>query len=179
MKQSSTKRKPSRARKTLIPLSPHDPLEVSGQEPPEDRSLGLIEFGRSIALEVAENILGSRKKTFREFIEQVNCLLEGQTFYIFRTDNNQVLVRGIEGFENAKQAATNLRRKHGLKWDQVRFKSERSQRSNQFGVSSDGRRFTNAYGQQSRVDYARHYNPSKGRRFRGYTDAEGNYHDID
>jgi len=29
------------------------------------------------------------------------------------------------------------------------------------------------------VQYARNYNPSKRRRFRGYTDAQGNYHDID
>lgn len=179
MKQSRAKRKSSRAQKILIPSSPHDPLEVSGQEAPANKNPGQIELGRSIALEVAEGALGSRRKTFREFIEQVNHLLENQIFYIFRTDNNQVLARGIEGFENAKQAATSLRKKHGLKWDQVRFKAERSQRSNQFGVSSDGRRFKNAYGQQSRIDYARRYNPSKGRRFRGYTDAEGNYHDID
>lgn len=163
-----------------MPSRLQDPLEIiSRQEAPENQNSGLIEFGKSIALEVTEGTLGSRRKTFREFIEQVNYLLEGQVFYIFRTDNNQVLARGIEGFENAKQAATNLRKKHGLKWDQVRFKSERSQQSSQFGVSADGRRFTNAYGQQSRVDYARRYNPSKGRRFRGYTDAEGNYHDID
>jgi len=49
----------------------------------------------------------------------------------------------------------------------------------QFGVSRDSKTFTNASGQTSRVQYARNYNLSKGRRFRGYTDAQGNYHDID
>jgi hypothetical protein len=87
--------------------------------------------------------------------------------------------QSTSGFENAKRTATNLRRKHGLQWDQVRFKAQRSAQPKQFGVSGDGRTFTNAYGQQSRVEYSRRYNPSKGRRFRGYTDAEGNYHDID
>ena len=48
-----------------------------------------------------------------------------------------------------------------------------------FGVSADGRTFANASGETSRVDYAKRYNPSKGRRFRGYTDSQGNYHDID
>jgi hypothetical protein len=77
-----------------------------------------------------------------------------------------------------------------LKWDQVKFKAERGNQSGaggssgtstkkQFGVSSDGKTFTNAHGQTSRVQYSRNYNPSKGRRFRGYTDAQGNYHDID
>ena len=48
-----------------------------------------------------------------------------------------------------------------------------------FGVSRDGRTFTNGSGETSRVDYAKRYNPSIGRRFRGYTDPQGNYHDID
>jgi len=107
-----------------------------------------------------------------------------------------VLARGIQGFEAAKNRANQLRKSHGLKWDQVKFKAERgNQRSgggaggsgwstaaapkNQFGVSRDGKTFTNASGQTSRVQYARNYNPSKGRRFRGYTDAQGNYNDID
>jgi hypothetical protein len=138
-----------------------------------------IEIGKAITIEASFKPKRQGKKTFHQFIEQVNALLEDQVFYIFRTDNNQILARDIEGFENAKRTATNLRRKHGLQWDQVRFKAQRSAQSKQFGVSGDGRTFTNAYGQQSRVEYSRRYNPSKGRRFRGYTDAEGNYHDID
>ncbi len=124
---------------------------------------------------------------------------EEHSFYIFRTDTNAVLARGIQGFEAAKSRANELRKSHGLKWDEVKFKAERGNQSSggsaggsggsagspgttpkkQFGVSRDGKTFTNASGQQSRVQYARNYNPSKGRRFRGYTDAQGNYHDID
>ena len=117
---------------------------------------------------------------------------EEHSFYIFRTDTNAVLARGIQGFEAAKEKANQLRKSHGLKWDEVKFKAERGNQSSagsggsstpapkkQFGVSRDGKTFTNAYGQTSRVDYSRRYNPSKGRRFRGYTDADGNYHDID
>jgi hypothetical protein len=126
-------------------------------------------------------------------IEEIECLHldEDYAFYIFRTDTNAVLARGIQGFEAAKARANQLRKSHGLKWDQVKFKAERGNQSSaaggspgnsprkQVGISRDGRTFTNAAGQTSRVQYARNYNPSKGRRFRGYTDAQGNYHDID
>jgi hypothetical protein len=116
---------------------------------------------------------------------------EDYTFYIFRTDTNAVLAKGIQGFEAAKARANQLRKSHGLKWDQVKFKAERGNSAGaaggssgttpkkQFGVNRDGNTFTNAYGQTSRVEYSRRYNPSKGRRFRGYTDVQGNYHDID
>ena len=118
-------------------------------------------------------------------------LLEELSFYVFRTDTNAVLARGIQGYEAAKEKANALRKSQGLKWDQVSFKAERGTQAGaaggssstspkkQFGVSGDGKTFTNAYGQSSRVQYARNYNPSKGRRFRGYTDTQGNYHDID
>jgi len=120
---------------------------------------------------------------------------EEHSFYIFRTDTNAVLARGIQGFEAAKSRANELRKSHGLKWDEVKFKAERGNQSSggaaggsggssgtpkkQFGVSRDGKTFTNATGQRSPVEYSRRVNPSKGRRFRGYTDAQGNYHDID
>jgi hypothetical protein len=119
-------------------------------------------------------------------------LLENLPFYVYRTDTNAVLASGIDGYEAAKTRANDLRNQFGLKWDQVKFRSERGSQSSvgsggstaaapkkQFGVSQDGKTFTNTSGQSGRVDYARHYNPSKGRRFRGYTDAKGNYHDID
>ena len=117
---------------------------------------------------------------------------EEHFFYIFRTDTNAVLARGIHGFEAAKSRANELRKSHGLKWDEVKFKAERGNQSNggsggataaapkkQFGVSRDGKTFTNTSSQSGRVDYAKRFNPSKGRRFRGYTDTQGNYHDID
>jgi hypothetical protein len=125
-----------------------------------------------------------------EQIEQLD-LNEDYTFYVYRTDTNTVLAKGIQGFEAAKARANQLRKSHGLKWDQVKFKAERGNSAGaaggssgtspkkQFGVSSDGKTFTNTSGQSGRVDYAKRYNPSKRRRFRGYTDAQGNYHDID
>lgn len=123
--------------------------------------------------------------------EETEELEEEHSFYVYRTDTNAVLARGIQGFEAAKERANQLRKSHGLKWDEVKFKSERGKQSSsvssgaaaapkkQFGVSRDGKTFTNTSGQSGRVDYAKRYNPSKGRRFRGYTDPQGNYHDID
>ena len=35
-------------------------------------------------------------------------------FYIWRTDNNQVLARGVLGYENAKDKANELRKKFNL-----------------------------------------------------------------
>ena len=121
------------------------------------------------------------------------AISEDHSFYIFRADTNAVLARGIQGFEAAKSRANELRKSHGLKWDQVKFKAERGNQSSggsggstitpqkkiKFGVSRDGKTFTNAHGRRSRVDYSRNFNPAKGRRFRGYYDADGNSHDID
>ncbi len=52
-------------------------------------------------------------------------LSEATTFYIYRTDNNSVLARGLNGYDAAQNKATQLRKQLGLKWDQVRFKSEK------------------------------------------------------
>ena len=112
--------------------------------------------------------------------ESVEDLAEENTFYVFRTDTNSVLARGIQGFEAAKSKANDLRKQNGLKWDQVKFKAERQTPTpKRFGVSADGRTYTNSRGETGRVDYARNYNPSKGRRFRGAYDKDGNYADID
>ena len=43
------------------------------------------------------------------------------SFYIFRTDTQQVLARGVVGYDNAKQSASYLRKRYGLKFDQVRL----------------------------------------------------------
>lgn len=133
--------------------------------------------------------------TFKDFRDKTNLILlsiyEESTFYIYRTDTNAVLARGINGFEAAKTRANQIRKTQNLKWDQVKFKSERGLQGagsgsstsggsgSQYSGSSSGRTFTNAYGKRYPVDYARTVNPSKGRRFRGYTDDQGNYHDVD
>jgi len=123
-------------------------------------------------------------------LDEYLTLDEDCTFYVYRTDTNAVLARGIQGFEAAKERANQIRKSHGLKWDQVKFKSERGLQGAGSGSSTSGgsrsqysgssaRTFTNAYGKRYPVEYSRTVNPSKGRRFRGYTDDQGNYHDID
>jgi hypothetical protein len=124
--------------------------------------------------------------TFKKFLRKVQkslaCVSEEflpeTTFYIFRTDNNAVLAKGIEGYDNAKNRANELRKSHNLKWDQIKLKAERNTTSN-FGVSRNGLQYTDSYGKNSRMDYSPNYNPSKGRRFRGRYDSDGNYHDVD
>jgi hypothetical protein len=118
--------------------------------------------------------------------QQKNLIQEDLSFYVYRSDTNGVLARGILGYEAAKERANQIRKQQGLPWSLVRFKAEPrpqgaagTKQQSRIGVSGDGRWFTNASGQRSRVEYAPRYNPSKGRRFRGYTDAQGNYHDID
>ena len=78
-----------------------------------------------------------------------------------------------------------------MKWDEVKFKAERGNSSGdvaphsgtstkkQFGVTRDGKTFTNTRGETGKFDYARRYNPSKLVRSCGYYDAQGNFHEID
>ena len=95
------------------------------------------------------------------------------SFYIFRTDNQQVLARGVVGFDNAKQRASYLRKRHGLKFDQVRFKKERKA-----AASSNYGRSGGTY-RGGRVETSRNYNPSKRGRFRGVSYSDGSYADLD
>ena len=95
------------------------------------------------------------------------------SFYIFRTDNQQVLARGVVGFDNAKQRASYLRKRHGLKFDQVRFKKERKA-----AASSNYGRSGGTY-RGGRAETSRNYNPSKRGRFRGVSYADGSYADLD
>jgi hypothetical protein len=128
-------------------------------------------------------------QTYRCWIQNIRKHLEEQhiqlyseetTFMIYRADTNAVLATGVKGFEEAKRRANALRASNNLKWDQVKFKAERqSSQRGTFGVSGSGRSFTDGSGRRYPVDYSRRYNPSKGRRFRGYYDDQGNYHDID
>lgn len=121
------------------------------------------------------------KKFLRKCQKSLSCVSEDflpeTTFYIFRTDNNAVLAWNIEGYDNAKNRANELRKTHNLKWDQVKFKAERNA-SAKFGVSSNGLQFTDAYGKKSRMDYSPNYNPFKRGKFMGRYDQFGNYHDV-
>ena len=95
------------------------------------------------------------------------------SFYIFRTDTQQVLAKGVVGFDNAKQRASYLRKRHGLKFDQVRFKKERKA-----AASSNYGRSGGTY-RGGRVETSRNYNPSKRGRFRGVSYSDGSYADLD
>jgi hypothetical protein len=115
--------------------------------------------------------------------QRQSLIQEELSFYVYRSDTNGILARGILGYEAAKERANQIRKQQGLPWSVVKFKAERKVQTQvptrQFGVTPNGRTFTNARGVTSSVDYAKRFNPSKGRRFRGYTDSQGNYHDID
>ena len=173
----------------------HPSLQTTGNKSDDSK---LIYIG-GIAGMQEELLLPGEGPGFWHFAEEAESvairLLEEHSFYVFRTDTNAVLARGIQGFETAKVKANQLRKLHSLKWDQVRFKVERgnhgsasgeantanrtSQSQNRPGVSPDGRSFTNAYGERRPLDYSRNFNPSKGKRFRGYFDKSGNFRDID
>ena len=132
---------------------------------------------------IAQRILGimQEQRQLRRsaiYCESVENLAEENTFYVFRTDTQTVLAKGIKGYEMAKNRANRFRQAMNLRWDQISFKAERKV-PQKFGVSPNGKSFTNARGDTGKVDYANRFNRSKGRTFRGYTDSQGNYHDID
>ena len=135
--------------------------------------------------------------TFLELREIFETYNPAAQFVIFNTKTRAVLGQAV-GYEAAKDRARQVRQQQHLKFDDVSFMTSKrfyggstgqqgastasaaaAPRKIPFGVSRDGRTFTNAYGQRSPVEYSRNYNPSKRGRFRGYTDAQGNYHDID
>lgn len=101
-----------------------------------------------------------RHREFQQLIEGVS------PFLIYRTDTGVVLARDIYGFEQAKAKANELRKRYGLKWNDVKFKADRKAS----GSSSSSTK---------RYEYSSRYNPSKRTRFKGYYDSQGNYHDID
>jgi hypothetical protein len=140
----------------------------------ESPSFPLQEILQELLEEEVEEILSKEWVSLPETFE---LLLEENTFYIYRTDTNAVLARGVRGFENAKKRANELRKSNTLKWDQVKFKSER-RRSN-FGVSKSGKTYTDSAGNRTQVRYARNYNPSKRRHFRGGINSDGTSFDID
>ena len=60
---------------------------------------------------------------------------------IYRTDANTVLVRGVNGSDAAKVRANQIRTSQNLKWNQLKFKSERGRQSVASGsLASVGRR---------------------------------------
>lgn len=113
-----------------------------------------------------------------DLFEEWFNLFEDSTFYIYRVDTGKVLMSNINGYENAKRKASDLRKTLGLKFDDIKFKSERSRARGTLGVSGSGKTFTDGHGRKYPVQYSRNYNPSKRSRFSGYYDKEGNFHDL-
>ena len=100
-------------------------------------------------------------KRYRHFQE----LMEGTApFVIYRVDNGTVLARGIYGFEQAKKKASEIRKKLGLKFEDVKFKADRRPATSRT---------------TSRIDYAQRYNPSKRGRFKVRINPDGSTGDID
>lgn len=90
------------------------------------------------------------------------------TVFVIYNKNTRAVLGSAKGFDAAKERAKQIRQQRGLKFDDVSFMSHG--------------KFYGAGSRQSsgrRIEYARNFNPSKGRRFRGVWDAQGNFHDID
>ena len=51
------------------------------------------------------------------------------SFYIFQVNPYKVLRRGVKGYENTKLMTTQIRKRMGLKFDEIKFKKERSMRT--------------------------------------------------
>ena len=132
--------------------------------------------------QIVQRILGILQEQRQPRRTAIHCeavgLAEESIFYVFRTDTKAVLAKGIKGYKQKKNRANHFRQSINLRWDQIYFKAERKV-PQKFGVSPNGRSFTNARGDTGRVDYANRFNPSKGRIVRGYTVSQGNQHDID
>ena len=98
------------------------------------------------------------------------------SFYIFQVNPYRVLKRGVKGYENTKQVTTQIRKRMGLKFDEIKFKKERSMRTD-YGYS--GRRTGGQTFRGGRIDTATNYNPSKHGYFRGVNYSDGSYADLD
>ena len=61
----------------------------------------------------------------QKFLDVSEAVTEEKTFYVYRTDTNLVLARELNGYNTEENQANQLRKQLGLKWDQVRFKSEK------------------------------------------------------
>ena len=111
------------------------------------------------------------REAINRYRERCNLLEGTLPFLIYRTDNNTVLARGIYGYEATKDKANELRKKLGLKWDQVKFKADRSSqtKSPPSPATTSSRRY----------EYAPRYNPSKRKRFSGVYDKHGNFIELD
>ena len=87
-----------------------------------------------------------------------------------------MLAKGVVGYDNAREHASYLRKRHGLKFDQMRIKKERVATGRSSGGS--GRKTSGQIYRGGRVDTAKNHNPSKRGNFRGVNYSDGSYADL-
>jgi len=68
--------------------------------------------------QVIQESLRSRRQVMLDLAEELS-------FFVYRSDNNAILAKGILGFEAEKQKADQIRKAQGLPWSVVKFKAER------------------------------------------------------
>ena len=105
--------------------------------------------------------------TFTEFMAVLEDYRSPTVFVIYNKTTRAVL-GSAKRFDAAKERAKQIRQQRGLKFDDVSFMSQ--------GKFYGGR---SKQSPGRRIEYARNINPSKGRRFRGVWDAQGNFADLD
>jgi len=125
-------------------------IHVGGIHPFHERLDGVVELMNRL-YPIPEDVL-------REDTES--------TFYIFQVSPFRVLKRGVRGYENSKREASLIRKRMGLRFDEVKFKKEKKTSA---APSYRG----------GRIETSRNYNPSKRGRFRGVSYADGSYSDLD
>ena len=128
-------------------------------------------------------------KTYKQFMLEAQEAIEDlflseerdTTFFIYRTDTNAILARNIRGYDAAKEKASAIRRSQKLKFDQVKFRSERmlTKGNASSAANKKGKYSNNAAYRARNVEYANRYNPSKRGRFSSVTYADGSTADLD
>ena len=114
------------------------------------------------------------QEAVRRYVLQKYIADDTSVFYIFNTQTNRVYSTGHIGFEAAKYAANQVRKKLGLKWNEVSFKVDRSRqkRKDQYGSRS-----SDNYGYQRARKTGTVQGQSKP--IRGYRTAKGHWKDWD
>ena len=133
-------------------------IHVGGIHPFHERLDGVVELMNRL-YPIPEDVL-------REDTES--------TFYIFQVSPLRVLKRGVRGYENSKREASLIRKRMGLRFDEVKFKKEKKTSAAPSNYGRSGGTYRGGH-----VETSRHYNPSKRGRFRGVSYSDGSYADLD
>ena len=87
------------------------------------------------------------------------------TFYVYQVNPFRVLRRGVRGYESAKSVASKMRKQYNLRFDEVKFKKERTKAPTTY--------------RGGRIETSKNYSPSKRGYFRGVSYSDGSYADLD